>query len=261
MLALLKKTLIQSELCPIIYNYSEVSSTNNVAERLIVEKNNIGFVVIAERQSSGKGQGKRNWESPQGGLWASLVIQPQIELSQLGIIPILSALGIAKALEAFDIKVLLKWPNDILSISKLKKIGGILIEAKVTQFSLSYLIIGIGLNINSTLSQYSRGLQDHITTVYEEYDKKLDLMKLLHEIICQIEILFECLRINGSQSILEEWKKKDNIIGMKVTVQTPEGDYQGKVVDISQHGQLILENSKSELIKISSGRVLIQDIK
>ncbi|MFX0206280.1 MAG: biotin--[acetyl-CoA-carboxylase] ligase [Candidatus Hodarchaeota archaeon] len=256
-----KKTRINSELCPNVYNYSEVSSTNDVAERLIVEKNKIGFVVVAERQSAGKGQGKRNWESPQGGLWASLGIRPQIELSQQRIIPILSAVGIAKALETFGIKILLKWPNDILCTHNLKKMGGILIETKVTQFSLSYLIIGIGLNINNTLDQYSKGLQGHITTVFEEYNEKIDLVKLLHEIIYQIEALFECLRLNGSQSILKEWKKKDNIIGMKVIVQTPEGEYQGKVADISKQGQLILENSKSELIKIPSGTVLIQDIK
>lgn len=259
--ALLKKTLINSELCPNIYNYSEVSSTNDVAERLIVEKNKIGFAVVAERQSAGKGQGKRNWESPQGGLWASIVIRPQIELSQLGIIPILSAVGIAEALEAFGVKVLLKWPNDILKAHNLKKLGGILIEAKVTQFSLKYLIIGIGLNINSKLNQYSKELQNQITTVYEEYDKELDIVKLLHEIIYQIEVLFESLRHNGTQSILEKWRKKDNIIGMSVIVQTPEGEYQGKVADISQYGQLVLENSKSNLIKIPSGTVLIQDIK
>jgi BirA family biotin operon repressor/biotin-[acetyl-CoA-carboxylase] ligase len=129
----------------------------------------------------------------------------------------------------------------------------------VTLFTLSYLIIGIGLNINNTLDQYSKGLQDHITTVYEEYNKEIDLIELLHEIIHQIEVLVECLRLNGSHSILEKWRKKENIIGKNVIVQTPEREYKGNVADISQHGQLVLEISKSELIKIPSGTVLIQD--
>ena len=255
----MKKTLIRSDLCPYVFTYSEVSSTNRVAERLIEEKNKIGFAVVAESQFAGEGQEKRIWESPQGGLWTSLVLQPQIEISQLGIIPILSAVGIAKALETFGIKILLKWPNDILTRHNLKKLGGILVEAKVTHFSLNYLIIGIGLNINNTLDQYSRRLQDKITTVFEEYNKEIDLDRLLQEIISQIEGLFKSLRFDGSHSILEKWRKNDNIIGMRVSVQTPKGDYQGRVIDISQDAQLVLENSRSKLIKIPTGTVLIQD--
>ena len=257
---LMKKTLISSNMCPNIYLYSEVSSTNRIAEHLIEEKNKIGFAVVARSQTAGQGQGKRIWESPQGGLWASLVLQPQIELSQLGVIPILSAVGIGTALETFGVNVLLKWPNDILYTPNLKKIGGILVEAKVTQLSLNYLIIGIGLNINNTLDQYSRQLQDQITTVYEEYNKEIDLNRLLQNIINQIEELFECLRRNGSQSILEKWRRRDNIIGRRVIVHTPDGNYHGKVTDISQHGHLILKNSKSNLIKIPTGTVLIEDI-
>lgn len=252
--------MIGSDLCPRIYMYAEVGSTNSVALQLIEEKNQIGFVVVAERQSAGSGQAGRLWESPHGGLWISLAIQPQIELSQLEIVPILSAVGIAKALETFDIKTLLKWPNDILINHNLKKIGGILVEGKVTQFSLNYLIIGIGLNINNTLDQYSKLLQEQITTVYEEFNKEIDLNRLLQEIIHQIEELFECLRLNGSQSILEEWKEKDNIIGMRVIVQNPEGDYQGKVIDISPHGQLVLEISESKIVTLPTGTVLIHDI-
>ena len=258
---LMKKTRIRSDLCPYVYTYSAVSSTNRIAERLIEEKNQIGFVVVAKRQFAGKGREKRIWESPQGGLWISLVIQPEIEISELGIIPILSAVGIAKALETFGIKILLKWPNDILTTHNLKKLGGILVEAKVTHFSLNYLILGIGLNVNNTIDQYSKRLQDQITTVFEEYNEEINLDRLLHEIINQIEDLFECLRVDGPHSILEEWRKTNNIIGMKVIVQTPRGDYQGRVIDISQDAQLVLENSSSKLIKIPTGTVLIQDNK
>jgi BirA family biotin operon repressor/biotin-[acetyl-CoA-carboxylase] ligase len=241
--------------------YDTVGSTNNVATQLIEEKNQIGFVVVAEKQYAGSGQAGRDWESPKGGLWASLGIQPQIKFSQLGIVPILSAVGIAKALDTFKIKTLLKWPNDILIKHNLKKIGGILVEGKITQFSLNYLVIGIGLNINNTLDQYSKSLREQITTVYEEFNKKIDLNCLLQEIIHQFEDFFECLRLSGSQSILEEWKEKDNIIGMKVIVQTLEREYQGKVVDISPNGQLVLENSGFNIVNLSTGTVFIQDFK
>lgn len=238
--------------------YSEVSSTNVIAKKIIEERNEIGFVITAERQSAGKGQGGKNWESPQGGLWSSLAIQPQIELSQLGLVPILSAVGIAKALETFDIKPLLKWPNDILFKQNLKKIGGILVEGKITQFKLNYLVIGIGLNVNNTIDQYSKLLQEQITTIYEELRRKINLSRLLFEIIHQIENSFERLKLDGSQSILEEWKNRDNIIGMNVVVQSPEMDYQGKVADISSNGQLVLEISDSKRVNLLTGTVIIR---
>lgn len=257
----IQEILIHSKLCPRIYYYAEVGSTNNLARKTIEKKNLIGFAITAKTQSAGKGQGGRFWESPSGGLWSSLAIQPKIELSLLGIIPILSAVGIAMALETFDIKTMLKWPNDILIRHNLKKIGGILVEGKVTQLSLEYLIIGIGLNINNTLNQYSKTLQEQTTTVYEEFNKEIDLNILLQEIICQIDGLFETLRSDGVQPLLNKWKQKDNILGMDVIVRSPEGEYRGKAVDISPYGQLVLEMPNSEKAVISNGTVILQRIK
>lgn len=234
-----------------------MNSTNEVAKELIEEKNQIGFVIFAETQLAGKGQGKKVWESPYGGLWISLAIRPQIDLSMLGITPIISAVGIARTLEHFNINVMLKWPNDILIKHNLKKIGGILVETKVTRHFLNYLIIGIGLNINNTLDQYSIALQDHITTVYEEFNKEINLTTLLHEIIHQIEESFETLRSDGAQPLLKEWKQVDNILGMNLTIQTLEKVYQGKAIDISPYGQLILEVKDVGKVTISSGTVIL----
>ncbi|UCG90124.1 MAG: biotin--[acetyl-CoA-carboxylase] ligase [Candidatus Heimdallarchaeota archaeon] len=256
----IEEIVTQSKLCSKIYSYDEVDSTNNLARNLIEEKNQVGFVIVAQRQSSGKGQADRLWESPTGGLWSSLAIRPQIELSSLGMVPILSAVGITKALETFDVKTKLKWPNDILISHNLKKIGGILVEGKLTQFSLDYLIIGIGLNINNTVDQYSPALQEQITTVFEEFNMKIDLSQLLLEIINQIEDSFEILRSYGALALLNEWKQKDNILGMNVIVQSPEGEYHGKAVDISPNGQLVLEISESKKVNITTGTVIIARI-
>ncbi len=237
--------------------YPEVDSTNNVARRFIEKENEIGFTVVAETQKAGKGQRGRPWESPPGGLWSSLAIRPKMDPSLLGMVPILSAVGTANAMETFGIKVMLKWPNDLLIKRNLKKIGGILIESKVSKHSVEFLIIGIGLNINNTMEQYSPTLQKRITTVYEEFKKEIDLEILLQRIILQIEDSFESLRMYGAQRLLTEWKKSDNILGMNVVVQSPEGKYQGKAVDISPYGQLVLETPDFERIVVSNGTVIL----
>jgi len=256
----IKEILTHSKLCPRIYSYAQVSSTNSLAKKIVEEEKRTGFVIVAKTQSAGKGQGERIWESPLGGLWSSLAIQPQIELSLLGMVPILSAVAIAKALESFDIKTLLKWPNDFLIKHNMRKLGGILVEGKVTQFSLNYLIIGVGLNINNTLNQYSNALQEKITTVYEEFDKKIDPILLLREIISHLESSFEILRAQGPQVLLDEWKQHDNILGMNVIVQSPDREYRGKAADISQYGQLILEISDSDIVTIPTGTVILPSI-
>ncbi|MFX1285271.1 MAG: biotin--[acetyl-CoA-carboxylase] ligase [Promethearchaeota archaeon] len=252
-----KKIMLKSKLCPKIYSYDEVGSTNYLARKLIENKNDIGFVIVAVTQTAGKGQNERVWESPKGGLWCSIAIQPKIDLTLLRLVPILSAVAISNALETFNIKTMLKWPNDILIRHNLRKIGGILAESKVSQYFLDYLIIGIGLNINNTLGQYSSALQDHITTIYEEIKYELDLELLLQRIIFQIENSFETLNIYGAQPICNEWKQKDNILGMDIIVQGPECKYQGRAVDISPYGQLILEIPDSDKVKISNGTVYL----
>ncbi len=261
MLDCTKEFLIESKLCPKICWYTEVDSTNNVARRFIEKENHIGFMVVAETQKAGKGQGERLWESPPGGLWSSLAICPELEPSLLGVVPILSAVGTAKAMETFGIKVMLKWPNDLLIKRNLKKIGGILVESKVSQQSVDYLIIGIGLNINNRMEQYSPTLQRRITTVHEEFKKELDLELLLQRIILEIEYSFENLRMYGTLSLLADWKKRDNILGMSIVVQSPEGKFQGKAVDISPYGQLILETPDFEKIVISNGTIILPKAK
>ncbi|UCE13051.1 MAG: biotin--[acetyl-CoA-carboxylase] ligase [Candidatus Heimdallarchaeota archaeon] len=174
----IKEIQTTSKLCPKVYRYTELGSTNNIARQIIENEDQIGFAIVAETQTAGQGQGGRFWESPRGGLWISLAIKPSIELPYLGMIPILSAVGIANALETFDIEVMLKWPNDILIPRNLRKVGGILAEGKVTQLSLDYLIIGVGINVNNTIEQFSLPLQEEITTLFEEFQKKINLDNL-----------------------------------------------------------------------------------
>ena len=160
----IKQASIKSNLSPTIYYYSEVGSTNSIARKMILEKNKFGFVVTSKVQTGGYGRRKNYWESPKGGLWCSIVIKPDIKVQSLGIVPILTALGVAQALQTFGIETKLKWPNDILYSQNNKKLGGILVEGKVSKRSLEYLIIGIGLNINNTLDQYSPSLKNIIKT-------------------------------------------------------------------------------------------------
>lgn len=250
---------INSSLCKTIYQYPELGSTNNLAREFIEKDKKMGFSIVAKTQTAGQGSGGRFWESPFGGLWSSLAVQPQINLHQLGIVPILTSIGIAKALETFNIPIMLKWPNDLLFQNNRKKIGGILVEGKVTQFTLHYLIIGFGINVNNKRDQFSAVLRKKVTSTLIETDTKLDLIDLLKSIINQIEKQFEILKSKGVITIIEEWKQHPNILGMDVIITNKDEKVRGKVIDISRFGQLILNTQNNEEMTFSTGTVTLLD--
>jgi BirA family biotin operon repressor/biotin-[acetyl-CoA-carboxylase] ligase len=253
----LKRESLNSTLCPTIYYYSELGSTNNIAKEIILERKDLGIVVLSKTQTGGYGQKGRSWESPKGGLWCSIGIKPKFELYSIGIVPILTALSVAKALEEFDIKTKLKWPNDILYSPDNKKIGGILVEGKVSPQSIEYLIIGIGLNVNNTFDQYPLALREKVATTYEILKTKIPQKGLLSKILVHIENELDKIYTNKEMEILSEWKKWDNILGLDVRLISNNIEYQGIAKDISRNGQLLLELKDGRTIKFSSGHLII----
>jgi len=253
----MKREIISSTFCPTIHYYSETGSTNSIAKKLITEKQELGFVVLSEVQTEGYGRSENFWESPRGGLWCSIGMKPEFKVSSLGLVPMLTALSVVKTLELYKLKTKLKWPNDILHSSCNKKIGGILVEGKVSQQSIEYLIIGIGLNINTTLDQYTPVLRNKITTTFEIVNKIIPLKDILIEIIKQFESRLEIMNEGGEMKILSEWKKWDNILGSNVKIISNNIEYHGIAKDISKNGQLILELKDGRTIKFSSGHLVL----
>ena len=130
-----------------IYFYKNIDSTNNKCFKL-KDKNN--FIVIADKQTRGRGRYDRNWHSPAGkNLYFSLLIhKPVLDYNE---ICILTSAAVLEVLEKYDPDICLKWPNDI--IYKNKKISGILIERKFTGNILKFVVIGVGINIFTDFSR------------------------------------------------------------------------------------------------------------
>jgi BirA family transcriptional regulator, biotin operon repressor / biotin---[acetyl-CoA-carboxylase] ligase len=133
----------------------QTDSTNRVAWEILTQPDHFGIVlVIAERQTAGRGQWGRSWQSEPGGLYLSLGIDPNRNLpippDRLGLMPFFSAWGVAQGLQQHHIPVSLKWPNDLLL--ERQKLGGILVETRRGSSDLNQndshpgIVIGIGLN-------------------------------------------------------------------------------------------------------------------
>ncbi|MFA5014188.1 MAG: biotin--[acetyl-CoA-carboxylase] ligase [Actinomycetota bacterium] len=134
----------------IIY-LKKVDSTNNFASRLIKNRREEhespdGTVILAETQERGRGRLERNWLSPFGGLWFTLILRTALKEKELPEVTLIAAYSVASVLEAgYGINAIIKWPNDIYCGKS--KLGGILAEVEKVDDSV-FLIIGIGINVN-----------------------------------------------------------------------------------------------------------------
>ena len=128
-----------------VYYFDSIDSTQNFALKIASKDNENGTVIISKKQTGGKGRMKRKWVSPVGGIWMSVIIHPDFDISNTTLVPIATSLALCKAIEkATKIKPELKWPNDITI--KGKKVAGILVDTSIESNKIESLILGVGIN-------------------------------------------------------------------------------------------------------------------
>jgi BirA family biotin operon repressor/biotin-[acetyl-CoA-carboxylase] ligase len=212
-----------------IIQLEEVDSTNEYAKKLIPEVQE-GAVIVAKRQTSGKGRKGRFWASPEGGIWASVILRPPRIDPRLVFV---GALAVADTLRDFGIGSWIKWPNDVWVGNR--KISGILTEVKG-----DFAIMGIGINVNNEIP---KELKETATSLRDLLGKAVDLEEVLKRLLRNLNCWYEVF-LENPDLIVEEIKKRTVLIGKLVKVITEEGTVEGKVLDILSDGTLLLDGSR-----------------
>lgn len=137
----------------------EAQSTNDLAWQAAERGAAEGFVVFAERQTAGRGQYGRRWESaPYQGLWFSVLLRPAITLAQSpALTPLLAGVVAATIEQETGIPASIKLPNDIYLAGR--KVAGILIEGRTASDGSYVAVAGIGINVNHAIEDFSEELQ------------------------------------------------------------------------------------------------------
>lgn len=140
-----------------------------------------GTVLVASAQTDGRGHRGSVWESPAGeNLYCSVLLKPKLTPDEASHLTVMAGIALARYLsETYSLPVSLKWPNDIYCNGK--KLGGILCESKIKKKILEFVIVGIGLNVNSGLESFSPGLQKRVTSLFLETGREIDLEQVLKE--------------------------------------------------------------------------------
>ncbi|MFC1670015.1 biotin--[acetyl-CoA-carboxylase] ligase [Spirochaetota bacterium] len=236
--------------------YSEsIDSTNIKAKELANEGHQEGTVIIADSQSKGKGRKGRHWFSPgKTGIYMSLILKPPIIPSEAQKITLITAVAIAEVLKYYaGIDVRIKWPNDILVNNK--KLAGILTEINTTKDSINYIIVGMGINVNTPLESMPSEIRDIATSILIETNKEMEKWDIVKVILESFERYYNKFLNNGFADILEEWKRLSQIMGSKIKVDLEKGSIEGEVVEVDKDGFLIIRDSDGNDEKIIAGDV------
>ena len=227
-----------------IYYFGTIDSTQNFAIELAKRPHENGSLVIADRQTQGRGRLNRKWVSPKGGVWMSILLRPNFEPSYTSLFPMATSLALAVSIEkTLKIKTELKWPNDVTI--KGNKVAGILIDASVESNKIDYLIIGIGINFKinpSTISKSIKQKKYGIATLISK-DQGKRPAELVQQFLLELEKTYNNILTGNVGTIRKEWIKRSSTIGKNVTITTTTGTLKGKVTGIDKTGALILSRN------------------
>jgi BirA family biotin operon repressor/biotin-[acetyl-CoA-carboxylase] ligase len=223
-----------------IFRYDSVTSTNEVLKELALEGFEPGTVVVSEIQLKGRGRLDRTWESPEGGLWMSVLLDtsPEILENKFGLIPLMTACAVADAITgASGLVARLKWPNDVLIDER--KTCGILGEV-VTVRERQLAVVGMGINVNNPVRE-GYEFSPVSTSIAEELGKPVDLEELEIVLLCELDRRNVLLSETKFDEILEEWRSLSDTLGRRVMITTLDDTIEGIAKDIDESGSLILD--------------------
>jgi BirA family biotin operon repressor/biotin-[acetyl-CoA-carboxylase] ligase len=234
-----------------IYSYKEVPSTNNTAYSLASSGEKEGAVIIAEYQTRGRGRLGRKWVSPRGkGAYLSIILRPDILPREVSFITLCSSLAVAKTIrEQVGLAAFIKWPNDILIDQK--KTGGILTELNGETDKINFVIVGIGININTKRELLPEGA----TSLSVEKGEEISRLRFVKALLENLDKYYKIFNNGKIEYIRKEYKKLSAILDRPVQINYHNQLISGHAVDVDKEGALILRVDSGFCERVLAGDV------
>jgi len=220
--------------------FKELDSTNLEAKRRISKGIEQDLLIVSSRQTSGRGRYNRTWFSPEGGLYFSLVVRPRLGPQFAPLSGLLCACAVAEGLQSLGVEgVSLKWPNDVLIRND--KVAGILSELVTLDPIEHWIILGVGINQNSRITNFPEAISYTATSVYDQMNS--------------IDFWLSSVESEKSfDSVLAQWKQISSTLGRKVRITDSSRTFVGIAKDLCADGSLLVDLGE-ETIKVTMGDV------
>lgn len=225
--------------------YPSVDSTNRVAKALAYHGAEEGTIVVAEEQTGGKGRLDRTFYSPRvKGIWFSVILRPKILPKEAPKCTLMAAVAVAEAMNRFNLKAEIKWPNDIMFDGR--KLVGILTEMTGEIGKITYLVIGVGINVNIRREEFPEELQGVATSLLEMSGEELSRVELFRAVLEEFDKIYIEVKAAGFDRVIERWKKYNVTLGKQIQViSAGDGEtFTGKAVNLNSDGALVVETAQ-----------------
>jgi len=223
--------------------HEEIDSTNRRARELAVEGAS-DVVVLADAQTGGRGRLDREWSSPPGGVYLSVVCRPDLPTAHAPIYTLAAAVAATRAARLAGVDAGIKWPNDVLVPAEggERKLVGVLTEMEGEADRVSWVVVGVGANADVPGSE----LPPTATSLRElgaEAHRRAFVQRFLRA--------FDALQ-GEPESVLGAWHEHALTLERRVRVETPDGVVEGEAVDVAYPGTLVVETADGER-RVSAG--------
>ena len=241
------------------FYFDSVDSTNNFAKKIAAEGAADGTVIVAEEQTGGKGRLDRNFFSPKGkSILFSVILRPKCTPKDAPKFTLLAAVAVALAMEKFNLRAEIKWPNDIMHGNK--KLVGILTEMNAEIDRVNYIVVGVGINVNFSREDFPADIEKIASSLSELAGEKILRRKFFATLLEEFDKLYLEVCAEGFKKIFDLWRKFNVTLDREVKIISAESgeSFFGKAIDIDEDGALIVE-TEGKRQKVYAGDVSIRN--
>ena len=240
-----------------LYIFDIASSTMDEAHKLAKDGASQGTLVLASKQTKGRGRRGSAWVSEIGNLHLSIVLRPRFFLKNLSYLSFIMSVATGHALLPFlkpGCTLIYKWPNDILLNNA--KIGGCLLEVErgcTPDKNPAWVIAGLGLNLKIKPKNVP-----YATTSLFEQGINLKAQDFLSFFCVELSNLLSLVESEGFELVKQMWLRRAFGVGELIKVHVAaDTSYEGRFEGINDDGALILKNAKGQRFQVSTGQIML----
>ncbi len=228
---------------PYTVEYHAAVDSTNTRAREVAGEGGRDIAVVADEQTGSRGRLDRQWTAPSGGVWCSVVCQPELPAAHVPLSALAAGVATVSACREAGVEAHLKWPNDVLvgesGTRGGRKLAGILTEMEGEEDRVSWLIAGIGVNANIDATE----LPEEATSLREELGEDVDRRLFVQRLLASFAEL-----LGNPDRVLEQWRAYSSTLGQQVRIETRKHAVEGKAVDVQFPGALVVETAAGQKV-------------